>query len=105
MDQAMLKLPQAFLRQEAVGLNAVVHFKFTGAEAGEWNAVIQDGICQVARGIPQRRPSLSVTADSTEFIQILERELDPIQAYMSGRVKVAGDMSLAAKLMQAFATR
>jgi putative sterol carrier protein len=99
----MLKLPKAILQQQALGLDAVIHFRFTGAEAGEWNAVIQNGNCHVARGIPQRRPTLTITTDSTEFIKILEGDVDGTQAYMGGRLKVAGDMSLATKLMQAFA--
>ena len=45
--QLMEKMPGAFLPEKAPGLDAVIHFKFSGEEPGEWNAVIKDGKCAV----------------------------------------------------------
>lgn len=105
IDAAMLKLPSAIVRGIDGGLEAVIHFKFTGEQAGEWNAVIRDGNCEVARGIPQRKPSLTVTADSTDFLRILAGELDGLQAYMGGQVKVAGDLNLGTRLIELLGRR
>jgi putative sterol carrier protein len=103
--ELMEKMPGAFIPEKAVGVDAVVHFKFTGAEPGEWNAVIKDGKVEVARGIPHFKPTMTLTADSADFISILTGQLDGMQAFMQGKIKLAGDLNVAMKLMQMFKIR
>jgi putative sterol carrier protein len=98
----MEKIPTAFAAGGSKDLSAVVHFKFTGAEPGEWNATIQDGTCHVARGLPHSRPTISVVADSSDFVKIAEGELDATNAYMEGKIKVAGNLLLIPKLVKLF---
>jgi putative sterol carrier protein len=102
INDLMEKMPGAFIPEKAAGVDAVIHFKFTGAEAGEWNAVIKDGACQVAPGIPRRQPTMTLTADSDDYIKLFTGELDGMQAFMQGKIKLAGDLNLAMKLMQMF---
>ena len=52
VSQLMEKMPGAFIPEKAQGVDALIHFKFTGAEAGEWNAKIKDGQVNVAQGAP-----------------------------------------------------
>jgi putative sterol carrier protein len=100
--ELMSKLPGAFEPEKAAGMDAVVHFKLTGAEAGEWNAVIKNGRCEVAQGLPHSRPTVTVSADSADLIQIFNGELDGVQAFMGGRIKVTGDMTAAMKIIEMF---
>ncbi len=101
----MEKMPGALIPEKAAGVNAVIHFKFTGAEPGEWNAVLNDGKVEVARGIPHSKPTMTLTADSSDFVKIFTGELDGMQAFMEGKVKLAGDLNLAMKMMQMFKIR
>jgi putative sterol carrier protein len=103
--ELMSKMPGAFIPEKATGVDAVVHFKFTGAEPGEWNAVIKDGKCEVAQGIPHSKPTMTLTADSSDYIKIFTGELDGMQAFMQGKIKLGGDLNLAMKLMQMFKIR
>ena len=100
--ELMEKMPGAFIPERAVGLNAVVHFRFTGSEPGDWNAVIKDGKCSVAQGIPSSKPNMTLTADSSDSKEIFTGELDGMQAFMQGKIKLSGDLSLAMKLPQMF---
>lgn len=102
ISELMEKMPRAFMPEKAVGVDAVVHFKFTGAEPGEWNAVIKEGKCVVAQGIPHFKPTMTLTADSADYVKIFTGELDGMQAFMQGKIKLAGDLNLAMKLMQMF---
>ncbi len=102
IPELMSKLAGAFAPEKAAGLEAVVHFKLTGAEPGEWNAVVKDGRCEVAQGLPHFRPTLTVSADSSDLTKIYSGELDPAQAFMGGRIKVAGDMTTAMKIIGMF---
>jgi putative sterol carrier protein len=103
--QLMEKMPGAFLPEKAQGLDAVIHFKFSGEEPGEWNAVIKDGKCAVNPGIPARQPNMTLSADSSDYVKIFTGELDGMQAFMQGKLKLAGDLNLAMKLMQMFKIR
>jgi putative sterol carrier protein len=102
LAEIMAKTPQAFVPEEAGNVNAIVHFKFTGAEAGEWNATIQNGTCRVAQGIPRARPTITVAADSEDYRRIVSGELDPASAFMTGKLKLTGDPTMAIKLVSMF---
>ena len=103
--QLMEKMPGAFLPEKAQGVNATIHFKFTGEEAGEWNARIADGKCDVAQGAPADAATMTLTADSGDYVKIFTGELDGMQAFMQGKLKLGGDLNLAMKLMQMFKIR
>jgi putative sterol carrier protein len=105
VSELMEKMPGAFIPEKAQGLDAVIHFKFTGAEAGEWNAAIKDGKVEVGKGVPSRQPNMTLTADSSDYVKIFTGELDGMQAFMQGKIKLAGDLNLAMKLMQMFKIR
>lgn len=102
ISELMEKMPSAFIPDKAIGIDAVVHFIFTGTEPGEWHAIIKDGKCIVSQGIPHSRPVLTLTSDSSDYLKIFSGELDGMQAFMQGKIKLAGDLTLAMKLMQMF---
>jgi putative sterol carrier protein len=99
--QLMEKMPGAFIPEKAAGLDAVIQFKFTGAEAGDWYAVIKDGKVDVSKG-EHASPKMTLTADSGDYVKIFTGELDGMQAFMQGKLKLAGDLNLAMKLTQMF---
>lgn len=101
----MSKMPGAFIPEKAQGVNAVIHFKFTGAEAGEWTAKIADGKCEVTQGAPSASATMTLTADSSDYVKIFTGELDGMQAFMQGKLKLGGDLNLAMKMMQMFKIR
>lgn len=47
-------------------------------------------------------PNLTVTMDGVEFLKLASGNLDPMQAYFKGRIELAGDIMVAAKLAQMF---
>lgn len=95
------RMPQAFVASKAAGVQADIQFKFTGSEAGDWYVTIQDGAITVHEGVSPA-PKLTVSADSGDIVKIFTGKMDGMQAYMSGRLRVTGDMSLAMKLMGLF---
>jgi len=100
----MSKMPAAFLPDKAPGLEAVIQFKFTGSEAGNWYAEIKDGKCTVYQG-EHPSPRMTLSADSSDYIKIFTGELDGMKAFMEGKIKLAGDLNLAMKLTQMFKIR
>jgi len=104
ISDLMSKMPGAFLPEKAVGLDAVIQFKFTGAEPGAWYATIKDSKCAVAQG-EATAPKMTLTADSADYLKIFTGEMDGMQAFMQGKLKLGGDLNLAMKLMQMFKIR
>ncbi len=104
IETLMSKMPGAFMPEKAVGLDAVIQFKFTGAEAGDWYAVIKDDKVTVEKGT-HPSPKMTLTADSGDYVKIFTGELDGMQAFMQGKLKLAGDLNLAMKLTQMFKIR
>jgi putative sterol carrier protein len=45
---------------------------------------------------------MTLTADSADYVKIFTGELDGMQAFMQGKIKLGGDLNLAMKLMQMF---
>ena len=99
--ELMSRMPKAFLPEKAVGLDATIQFKFTGPEPGDWYATIKDGACTVSQGV-FATPKMTLTADSSDYVKIFTGELDGMQAFMGGKLKLAGDLNLAMKLMTMF---
>lgn len=100
----MSKMPGAFIPEKAQGLQAVIQFHFTGAEPGDWYADINNGAVKVEQGT-HASPTMSLTADSADYIRLFTGELDPMQAFMQGKLKLQGDLNLAMKMTQFFKMR
>ena len=101
LKEFLAGLPQAFLPEKATGVDAVIQFKFTGAEAGNWFVTIKDGKIAVAEGTAPAA-KLTLTADSGDLVKIFTGKLDGMQAFMQGKLRLAGDMNLAMKLLGMF---
>ncbi len=97
----MSRMAGAFVPEKAAGVDAVIQFKLTGAQAVEGYLTIKDGKCSVASGVAPSA-KLTVTADSEDFFKIFSGQMDGVQAFMQGKLKVTGDMGLAMKLMSMF---
>lgn len=84
----------AFIPEKAAGVDTVVQFKFTGAQASNWYVIIKDQKCESIEGL-HSEPKMTMTVDSDDYLKISTGELDATMAFMKGKVKVAGDMGVA----------
>jgi len=100
----MSKMPTAFVPEKAQGLDVVLQFKFSGAEPGDWYASIKDGKVDVQKGL-HPNPKMTLSADSEDYIKLFTGQLDPMQAFMAGKLKLSGDLNLAMKMTQFFKMR
>ena len=90
-----------FRADKAAGVNATIQYEITGDEGGTWNVVIKDGTCAVGSGAAAA-PSLTVTMSSQDWLDMVSGKLSGQMAFMSGKLKLKGDMGLAMKIGSMF---
>ena len=101
VEQIFAEMPGQFKSDKAAGQNATFQFNITGDEGGEWYAVIDDGNCTVEKGTSDS-PNVTITASDKDWMGIVSGSLNPQMAFMTGKLKVKGDLGLATKLQSWF---
>ena len=90
-----------FRSDKAAGTNAVIQYDVSGDGGGTWHAVIKDGTCTVVSG-PAPTPSLTLSISGPDWLDMLSGKQAGQMLFMSGKLKVKGDMGLAMKLGSMF---
>jgi len=80
---------------------ATIQYDITGDQGGTWNAVIKDGACKVSEGAASN-PNLTLTMSSQDWLDMTGGKLSGQMAFMSGKLKLKGDMGLAMKVGSLF---
>jgi putative sterol carrier protein len=83
---------------KTAGLTATYLFDVDGA--GRWTVDVKNGKLSVTEGGDEADCTISVSKEN--FEQLISRDLNPTTAYMTGKLKVKGDMSAAMKLQKLF---
>ena len=83
---------------KAQGMTASYRFDIDGA--GTWVVDVDDGKVSVTEGDGDADCVISASAET--FRKIASREQNPTAAYMSGKLKIKGDMGAAMKLQKLF---
>jgi len=86
-----------FRADKAAGVNATIQYDISGDQGGTWNAVIKDGTCTVNPGAAPT-PSLTLAMSSQDWLDMVGGKLSGQMAFMSGKLKLKGDMGLAMKI-------
>jgi putative sterol carrier protein len=90
-----------FRAEKAAGVNATIQYDITGDQGGTWNAVIKDGTCAVNQGAAAT-PNLTLGMSSQDWLDMIGGKLSGQMAFMSGKLKLKGDMGLAMKVGSLF---
>ena len=100
-DQVVDEMPNYFLPEKAGSTSAAIQFDLTGENAGKRFIKIADGHATSGHGEVEN-PNLTLIADSGDFVKIFTGGLDPTAAFMSGKLKIKGDMGLAIRMQSMF---
>lgn len=94
-------MPDRFNSTAAEGLNKTLQWNITGDDPGVWAFQMKNGVGTLIPGGVEK-PDATFTTSSKVWIDIAEGKLDSTKAFMTGKLKVSGDLTLAIKVPQFF---
>lgn len=84
--------------QKAEGINATIQFDLSGDNGGQYWLRLADGTASYGEGQAEN-PKMTLRSSADDFHSMLAGNMNPMQAFMTGKIKIQGDTNLALKLM------
>lgn len=91
LQDILAKLPEAFVAENAAGVDATVQLNDTAF------IIIKDGACAVEQG-ENADADLSLTMTEEDMVAMLTGELSGMDAFMGGQLQMDGDPGLAMQM-------
>jgi putative sterol carrier protein len=91
-------LPERVDPAKTAGMNNT--YVFDVEDAGTWTVKVVDGAVQVSEGAEDA--DCTISASEETFGKIVAGESNATSAYMTGKLKIAGDIGAALKLQKLF---
>ncbi|MEV6912581.1 SCP2 sterol-binding domain-containing protein [Amycolatopsis sp. NPDC051071] len=96
----------AHIRQDrAKTLHAVVHWRLPGGTGDggydRYETVISHGECTVSRNMKEK-PRVTITIAPVDFFRLITHQATPAVLFVTGKIKVKGDLAFAAGLIGFF---
>ncbi len=94
-------MPSVFRADKAQGAQATFQFELSGDGGGTFVLSVADGQCSVSEGAIDN-PSVTFQMAAPDFIAMVKGEVNPVAAFMGGRIKARGNLGLAMKFSEWF---
>ena len=86
---------------KAADIDAIYQFEITGDDGGTWVLDLTKDSDWISEG-PSDDAQCTIEVADEDWLAILNGELNAMQAFMMGKLRVSGDMGLATKLQMVF---
>jgi putative sterol carrier protein len=90
-----------FNPEMAKGMNAVVQVNASGEGGGNYSMHIANGALEVKEAVAEA-PNVTINVASKDWVDIVNGQLDPTKAFMTGKLKIAGDLGLMMRFQRIF---
>ena len=101
VKEIFTRMPEVFNPSAAQDLDVVIQYEISGEGGGNWSIIIKEGTCQVQEGTHDS-PTVTLSMSDETWVKIVTKETNGMQAFMSGQLKVSGDVMLAQRIEQLF---
>ena len=88
-------------KNAAKGLNATFQWELSGEDGGTWALQFEDGAATLIEGGVEK-PSVKFKLASADWVAVATGKLNAMNAFMTGKLKMEGDMGLAMKVQTLF---
>jgi putative sterol carrier protein len=97
------QMPGAFLPEKAAGMNKTIQIDLNGDGGGQWAIKIANGSVSIDQGQVDT-PNLTLRMAASDYVELAHGRANPMSLFMAGKIQVEGDISLAMKFQEIFAT-
>lgn len=104
VDDLFTQLPSRLRPEAAEGLAATLQWHLEDLDPGIWAVQIKDDKAQLIPG-GVATPDTTFTTTSDVWLDVAEGRQDAMNAFMTGKLKVEGDMTLALRVPDLFDTQ
>jgi putative sterol carrier protein len=101
IKEVFAAMPEQFNADAASGVDAVFQFDLTGDDGGKYWVKVQDQELHVEEG-EHDNPSITIISSADDYLKLANGDINAMNAFMQGKVKVKGNMGLAMKLQSMF---
>lgn len=105
LDEIFGRMATHFRADRARDTEAVIHWRIGGRADGghdEFETVISGGACDAHRGFQHQGARVTFTIGGPDFLRLVSGNADGPALFMSGRLKLEGDMIFAASAASLF---
>ena len=99
--QAFDMMPGRFNKEASKGLNAIYQFDLSGDGGGKWHVIVANERIQVKEGA-HASPNITISMSATDYLDLVNGKLNGQVAFMTGKLRIAGDMGLALRMQSLF---
>ncbi|WNO71219.1 SCP2 sterol-binding domain-containing protein [Streptomyces sp. AM8-1-1] len=96
------RMKQQFRPENAGSVDALIRWKITGETEEIFETSITDGTCTVHEGRSEQEPRTTLVMGDAEFLKLVSGNGNPVTMFMMRKLKIAGDVALAAGLTRYF---
>jgi len=105
LGEIFRRMSAHFRTDRAASTRAVVHWRLTGGSGtggyDRYETVIENGTCTV-NAEPTRDPRATITIHPADFLKLITRNASGPVLFMTGKLKIKGDLAFAAGLTSLF---
>jgi putative sterol carrier protein len=91
LAQIFSEMEKAFQPDAAARIDAVFQYNISGDSGGDWNITVKDQTCEIKEGQAES-PTTTLKVSFEDFVAMLTGELNGMQAWTSGKLKIEGDL-------------
>ncbi|MBC2716107.1 MAG: SCP2 sterol-binding domain-containing protein [Desulfobacteraceae bacterium] len=99
--QIIEKFNRDFDPEAAKGVKGVIQYHISGDDGGDWNITINDGTFKIEEGIHDS-PNVTLKMTGKTWLGLVNKTVNPMVAFTTGRLRVTGDRALAQRVPAIF---
>ena len=102
LKQIFQGMQDAFIASKAAGVNSTIQYDIeTDDGTKTWSVAIADGTCKTSEGAATD-PRLTLKLQLVDFVRLIFGQADGTQLFMTGKMKLSGDMMFAMQMQGMF---
>jgi putative sterol carrier protein len=91
----------SFQPAKAKGVHARYQWELSGPQGGQWWIEVEDGAYKMGKGKIDN-PNVTFVAKDKDWVAVSNHQMGGTWAYLTGRLKIRGDQTVARKLGEIF---